>query len=164
MDRATWLKGLFVSAVLLADATAMAASNDPLALRQQLVVAITRGDVNAAANLFAEDAVSDGPSTCGLIICIGKAAIRKDLENRIANQTRATTLNSYVSGNILTTRFQSTNKLTKKAGVDRIIFWAIYEVEDNKIKVERMMYERSDPQTARFLELLMLDESLQIPK
>jgi hypothetical protein len=70
----------------------------------------------------------------------------------VAAKTRATTISNYVSGNVLTTRFEVRGDAIQKAGVDRVILWSILEVKDGKIASERAMNERTDPQTSRFLE------------
>ena len=40
----------------------------------------------------------------------------------------------------------------EKSGVDRVIVWNIYEVTGNKIAVATLVGQRTDPQTARFIE------------
>jgi hypothetical protein len=83
------------------------AGADPLAVQQQLLDALARGDVAAAVALFTDDAVVDAPGgLCTKTPCVGNAAIQKDLERLVADKSRrVTTLNTYVSGNVLVTRF-----------------------------------------------------------
>jgi hypothetical protein len=38
------------------------------------------------------------------------------------------------------------------SGVDRVIVWCIYETKGDKIAVVTLAGERTDPQTARFIE------------
>jgi hypothetical protein len=40
----------------------------------------------------------------------------------------------------------------EKSGIDRVIVWNIYEVTGNKIAVATLVGQRTDPQTARFIE------------
>jgi hypothetical protein len=131
------------------------AGADPLAVQQQLLDALARGDVAAAVALFTDDAVVDAPSgLCTKTPCVGKAAIQKDLERLVADKSRrVTTLNTYVSGNVLVTRFEARSATIQTAGVDRIILWAIREMQGDKIaSVRCCMPERTDSQTAHFLE------------
>lgn len=117
--------------------------------------ALARSDVQAALALFTEDAVIDSESGfCAKAPCVGKAAIQKDLERYVADKSRhATPLNTYVSGNVLVTRFEARSAAIQKAGVDRIILWSIREMRGDKIASTRCcLPERTDPQTARFLE------------
>lgn len=140
--------------ILIAAAHALAQA-DAVAVQQQLLDALARGDVTAALALFTEDAVIDVPSgLCSKAPCAGKAAIQRDLERLGADKSRrVTTLNTYVSGNVLVTRFEARSATIQKAGVDRIILWGIREMRGDKIASLRCcMPERTDPPTARFLE------------
>ena len=49
---------------------------------------------------------------CAAAPCVGKAAIQKELESRVAIQVRATGLTYYVSGNVVTTCFEARNDNT----------------------------------------------------
>jgi hypothetical protein len=139
--------------LILAAATGARAQVDPKALRQQQSDAITRGDVAGALALYADDAVIDGASLCAETPCVGKAAIQKVLERRVAGKNVATGLSYYVSGPVVTTRFELRSDATQKAGVERIIGWDIVEIKGDKIVSARgPLWERTDPQTARFLE------------
>jgi hypothetical protein len=64
-----------------------------------------------------------------------------------------TILKSYVSGNVVTIRFEARSVRVKKAGVERIIEWGIFETKGDKIVYARGgILDRSDPQTASFAE------------
>jgi hypothetical protein len=144
------------AALLILTATAGAlAQGDPVAVQQQLLDALARGDVAGALALFTDDAVIDAESgVCTKAPCVGKAAIQKDLERVVADKSRrVTTLSAYVSGNVLVTRFEARSATIQKAGVDRIVLWGIREMRGDKIaSVRCCLPERTDPQTARFLE------------
>jgi len=130
------------------------AQADPVAVQQQLFDALARGDVGEAMALLTDDAVIDSESgLCAASPCVGKAAIRKDFERYVADKSRRVTpLSTYVSGNVLVTRFEARSDTIQKAGVDRIILWGIREMRGDKIASSRCcMPERTDPQTARFL-------------
>jgi hypothetical protein len=85
---------------------------------------------------------------------VGKAAIQKDLARLVADKSRRVTpLNSYVADHLLVTRFDTRSDRIRQAGVERIIVWAIREMRGDKIAAIRCcLAERTDPQTARFLE------------
>jgi ketosteroid isomerase-like protein len=141
--------------ILAAAAGGAAAQADPVAVQQQLADALARGDVQAALSLFTDDAVIDSESgLCAKAPCTGKAAIQKDFERYVADKSRhVTPLNTYLSGDILVTRFEARSANIKKAGTERIILWGIREFRGDKIAVSRCcLPDRTDAQTARFLE------------
>jgi hypothetical protein len=145
----------FVALLILGPAAGTLAQADPVAVQQQLLDALARGDVTGALALFTDDAVIDAQSGfCASAPCVGKAAIQKDLERYVADKSRRVTpLNTYVSGNVLLTRFEARSATIQKAGVERIILWGIREMRGDKIASTRCcLPDRTDPQTARFLE------------
>jgi ketosteroid isomerase-like protein len=141
--------------LILGAAAGALAQDNPMAVQQQLFDALARGDVSSALALFTEDSVIDAESgLCAKAPCVGKAAIQKDLERYVADKTRRVTpINTYASGNVLVTRFEARSATIQKAGVERIILWGIREMRGGKIASTRCcLPERTDPQTARFLE------------
>ena len=145
----------FATILILTATAGVIAQVDPTGVQQQLVDALARGDVTAAVTLFTDDAVIDSPSgLCTAAPCVGKAAIQKDLERVVSDRSRrVVVLNTYVSGNVLVTRFEARSATIQTAGVDRIILWGIREMRDNKIAALRCcLPERTDSQTARFLQ------------
>ena len=147
-----WIAVLLIAAAGAGGAIARA---DPVVVQQQLLDALARGDVQAAVALFTDDAVIDTESgLCAKAPCVGKVAIQKDFERYVADKSRRVkSLGTYVSGNILVTRFEAHSALIEKAGVDRIILWGIREMRGDKIASSRCcLPDRTDSQTARFLE------------
>jgi hypothetical protein len=145
----------FAALLIFTAAWAGTAHADPVAVQQQLFAALDRGDVTAALALFTDDAVIDAESgLCAKAPCVGKTAIQKDLERFVTDKSRrVAVLNTYGSGNVLVTRFEARSATIQKAGVERIILWGIREMRGDKIASYRCcMPERTDPQTARFLE------------
>jgi hypothetical protein len=145
----------FAALLVLTAGWGASAQADPVAVQQQLFDALDRGDVTGALALFTDDAVIDAESgLCARAPCVGKAAIQKDLERFVMDKTRrVTVLNTYVSGNVLVTRFEARSATIQKAGVERIILWGIREMRGEKIASYRCcMPERTDSQTAKFLE------------
>jgi hypothetical protein len=123
--------------IILAAVTGARAQVDPKALRQRQIEAAARGDVAGALALYADDAVIDGAGPRVAAPCVGKAAIQKVFERRVAEKTSATGLSYYVSGPVVTTRFELRSEATQKAGVERIIGWDIFEIKGDKIVAAR---------------------------
>jgi hypothetical protein len=145
----------FAALLLVGACAGVLAQEDPVAVQKQLLEALTRGDVAAALALFTDDSVIDAESgLCAKAPCVGKAAIQKDLERYVADKSRRVTpINTYATGNVLVTRFEARSATIQKAGVERIILWGIREMRGGKIASTRCcLPERTDPQTARFLE------------
>jgi hypothetical protein len=146
----------FAALLILGTAAAATASAaDPAAVQQQLLDALAQGNVESALALFTDDAVIDSESGfCASAPCVGKSAIQKDLQRYVADKSRrVTTLNTYVTGNVLLTRFEARSATIQKAGVERIILWGIREMRGDKIASSRCcLPDRTDPQTARFLQ------------
>jgi hypothetical protein len=144
----------FTALAVLAAASVTLAQADPVAVQQQLSDALAKGDVTTALTLFTDDAVIDTESgLCARAPCVGKTAIRQDLERYVTDKSRrVTTLNTYVSGDLLVTRFEARSAMIQKAGVDRIILWSIREIKGDKIASSRCcMADRTDSQTAHFV-------------
>jgi len=77
---------------LLTVAAGATAQGSPEDVQQQLLSALARGDVAAALALFTDDAVIDSQSgLCADAPCVGKAAIRKDLERLVTDKSRRVT-------------------------------------------------------------------------
>jgi hypothetical protein len=106
--------------------------------------------------MFADDAVFDVPlpgGLCAAAPCVGKATIQKEMESRVADKGHYTILKLYVSGNVTTVRFEFRSDTVKQAGVERITTWSISEMKGDKIAYVRgAILDRTDPQTARFIE------------
>ncbi len=144
----------FAAVLFLAVAGSGVAQADPVAVQQQLYDALAQGDVHAALALFTDDAVIDTESGfCSKSPCTGKAAIQKDFERYVADKSRrVTVLNTYVSGDVIVTRFEARSATIQNAGVERIVLWGIREMRGDKIATSRCcLPDRTDAQTARFL-------------
>ena len=84
--------------------------------------------------------------------CVGKDAIRKELERRVKAQNRWKIVGKYVSGNVAVIKIELKFGYIEGSGVDRVVIWNIYEVTGDKIAVATLAGQRTDPQTARFIE------------
>ena len=73
---------------------------------------------------------------------------------RVAAKNRWTILGKYVSGNVAVVKTALQIGFIEGSGVDRVIVWCIYEVKADKIAVVTLVGQRTDPQTARFIEWL----------
>ena len=151
MKRFMILPVLLVSIITVAPTMAVA-QDDPVAIIQKTFDARARGDLKAALAFWADDAVLDGPGRCSKSPCVGKAAIRKQFEIAAKHGAKATLLATYPSGNVVTTRYEVRHNAARKAGVERLIGWSIYEVKGGKIVSQRNLRERTDPQTARYIK------------
>ena len=155
MPKAFFLITVLASTLMLAASTVTHAQSDPAALLEQVAEAIARGDTAGALAMFADDAIFDGGGLCTAAPCVGKAAIQKELEREVVDKVHVTILKTYVSGNVVTSRFEFRNDTIKKAGVERIIGWWIVETQGDKISYVRgAIPDHSDQQTARFFEWL----------
>jgi limonene-1,2-epoxide hydrolase len=153
MQKAFFLVTVLASTLTLAAAPVALAQSDPAALLKKHAEAINRGDAAGALALFADDAIIDGIGLCAAAPCVGKAVIQKALERQVGDKQHITILKQYVSGNVLTGRVELRSDTVKKAGVERVISWGIFETKDDKIAYARIgIADRSDPQTARFDE------------
>jgi hypothetical protein len=144
----------FAILLLLVPASEPFAGDDPVAVQQQLLDALSRSDVAGALALFTDDAVIDSASgPCTGAPCVGKAAIQKDLERLVMDKSRRVTpLKTYISGKVLVTRFEARSATIQEAGVERIVLWGIREMQGDKIaSIRCCLPERTDSQTVRFL-------------
>ena len=149
-------KPIFFGAVLaslfaLGVSGAALAEVDPVSLAEQDLAAETRGDVAAALALYREDATIQYGGLCWTP-CVGKAAIQKELERRVEARNRWKIIGKYVSGNVAVVQAELQIGFIEESGVDRVVVWIIYETKGDKIAVAALVGQRTDPQTARFIE------------
>src|SRR5580693_6109767 len=151
MNRPIFFITLLASMLALAVSTPAPAEVDPASLAEQDLAAESRGDVAAALALYSDDAVVQYGGQCSPT-CAGKAAIQKELERRVAAKNRWTVIGKYVSGNVAVVKTELRIGYIEGAGIDRVIVWCIYETKGDKIAVVTLAGQRTDPQTARFIE------------
>src|SRR5437764_12934138 len=144
--------GAFLASMLApAVSTPTLAEVDPASLAERDLAAESRGDAAAALALYSDDAVVQYGGLCGTP-CVGKAAIQKELERRVAAQNRWRIIGKYVSGNVAVVQTELRIGFIEGSGVERVVVWCIYEVKGDKIAVVTLVGQRTDPQTARFIE------------
>jgi hypothetical protein len=151
MNRLIVFITLAASLFALAISTPAPAQVDPASLAEQDLAAESRGDVAAALALYSDNAIVQYGGLCWSP-CVGKAAIRKELERRVAAKNQFKIIGKYVSGNVAVVQTELRIGYIEKSGVDRVLVWNIYEVTGDKIAVATLVSQRTDPQTARFIE------------
>jgi hypothetical protein len=70
----------------------------------------------------------------------------------VAAKNQFKIIGKYVSGNVAVVQTELRIGYIEKSGVDRVIVWNVYEVTGDKIAVATLVGQRTDPQTARFIE------------
>jgi hypothetical protein len=151
MNRLIVFITLAASLLALAMSTPAPAQVDPASLAEQDLAAESRGDVAAALALYSDNAIVQYGGLCWSP-CVGKAAIRKELERRVAAKNQFKIIGKYVSGNVAVVQTELRIGYIEKSGVDRVLVWNIYEVTGDRIAVATLVGQRTDPQTARFIE------------
>lgn len=81
-ERTICLATLLASLLALAVSTPAPAQVDPALLAKRDMAAESRGDVAAALALYSDDSIVQGGGLCWTP-CVGKTAIRKELERRV---------------------------------------------------------------------------------
>jgi hypothetical protein len=151
MNRSIFFFTLSAFLLVLAMSTPAPAQVDPAGLAEQDLAAESRGDVAAALALYSDNAIVQYGGLCWSP-CVGKAAIRKELERRVAAKNQFKIIGKYVSGNVAVVQTELRIGYIEKSGVDRVLVWNIYEVTGDRIAVATLVGQRTDPQTARFIE------------
>ncbi len=146
MKRFMILPVLLVSILAITPTMALA-QGDPVAIVEKYRNALNRGDVDAVLAFFADDAIVEASPLCTPTPCVGKTAIRKRFKRMVKSKHKSHITGKYPSGNVVTIKVEHSSKRMRKAGMERIIIWAIYEIKGNKIVSYRSLHERSDPQT-----------------
>jgi hypothetical protein len=136
--------------VVLAEDYGQATIN-PMLLAEQDLTAESRGDVRAALALYRDDAIVQYGGLCWTP-CVGKAAIEKELERRVAAKNEWKIIGKYVSGNVAVVQAELKIGYIEYTGVDHVVVWSIYEVTGDKIAAVTLAGQRTDPQTKRFIE------------
>lgn len=135
---------LLASMLALTVSTPAPAQTGPASLAERDMAAESRGDVTAALALYNDDAIIQGGGLCWTP-CVGRAAIRAELERRVAANNHATIIGKYVSGNVAVVRSEVQLGFIEKSGVrrniqwspgvDKIIVWNIYEVREARSRL-----------------------------
>ena len=151
MNRPLFFGAVYASILVLGISVAVAAEVDPASLTEQELAAESRGDVAAALAFYADDAIIQYGGLCWTP-CVGKAAIQKELERRVEARNKWKIVGKYVAGNVAVVQAELKIGFIEASGVDRVVIWNIYETKGDKIAVATLAGQRTDPQTARFIE------------
>ena len=151
MNRPIFFVTLLASMLALAVSTPAPAEVDPASLAEQDLAAESRGDVAAALALYSDDAIVQYGGLCWTP-CVGKAAVQKELERRVGAKNQWKIIGKYVSGNVAVVKTELQIGYIEPSGVDRVVVWCIYETKGDKIAVVTLVGQRTDPQTARFID------------
>ena len=151
MNRPIFFATFLASMLALAVSTSAPAEVDSASLAERDLAAESRGDVASALALYSDDAIVQYGGLCWTP-CVGKPAIQKELERRVEAKNRWTIIGKYVSGNVAVVQTELRIGFIEESGVDRVIVWCIYETKGDKIAVVTLAGQRTDPQTARFIE------------
>lgn len=134
-------------------AVAAAQAADPAGVFRQFLDAETRGDTAAQLALVADDvAWSDDLPGTGCAPCVGKDALRRELERRRAlSSAQISVVGQQTAGNTATVRFEVRAAMMRQAGIERVVREATVEVRDGRISSVRAALDRNDAQTAAFV-------------
>jgi ketosteroid isomerase-like protein len=115
------------------------------------------GNVAGAMAALTDDPVFEGYGLCAAAPCAGKAAIQKEVERLVADNTKSDPDGggARVTGNILTTRREVRSDSIKAAGVERIIVALTVETKGGKVSLYLWAPDSTDPQTATYLKSLI---------
>jgi hypothetical protein len=143
-----------LAALVLAPPVPIASAQaDPEAIARQYIEAHNRGDVEAVLALLTDDAVvvNAAGGLCEPTPCVGKAAIRRELERRVAIGAQFTLIGVQVSGTTVVDRHELRHERVRAAGAERALISHTYEVRDGKIASIRGTLDGMDPQTAAYI-------------
>lgn len=142
---------------LLATVGGVSAQEDPAELLRQYVQRLNQGDVDGVVALFAEDAVLEAMGEGGLCPggeCVGRAAIRRVIQTRVADRHHHTVGAVEVEVATATGRNEVRSGMVTAVGIERTIRLETVEVRDGQIVRYGMQLDLSDPETARLAELM----------
>jgi hypothetical protein len=127
------------------------ATVDPMTLAEEELAAETHGDVAKALAFYGDDALVQYGGLCWEP-CVGKAAIQRELERRVAAKNEWNVVGKYRSGNVAVLQTELKIGFIEYTGVTRVVVWCIYEVVGDKIAAVRLVGQVTDPQTKRFID------------
>ena len=129
--------------------SAALAQADPVAVFRQAVDARNRGDLGGVMAVFADDAVRQDGSC--LPPCVGEAAIRRSMEQNLAEHFQATVLAAQAAGNTVTARAELRSDLFRAGGAERVISDFTVELRDGKIVRWSSTLDTGDAPTAAYI-------------
>ena len=123
MNKSIFFGALLAFMLAVGVSTLAPAQVDPASLAQQDVAAESRGDVAAALALYSDDAIVQYGGLCWTP-CVGKAAVQKEIERRVAAKNHAKIIGKYVSGNVAVVKTEVRLTAIDKSGAERLVEWS----------------------------------------
>ncbi len=140
--------------VVTAPSAPTPAAADPATVVRRYFDTRNRYDIAGTLALVTDDVrIIGGPRCTEASPCVGKDAVRTDLQSFIAQHTQTTIVGTpQVAGTTVRVRIEARADNISAAGVDRFINDTTLEVRDGLIASARGVPDQSDPQTAQFVE------------
>ena len=129
---------------------------EPSALFRRWIEAQNRGDAAVQLTMMTDDAALSAPTggLCAAQPCVGKDAIRRELERRAAGGAQVATPSFQVTGNVAWGRLEVSNPAVRAAGIERYIVQNVVVSRGDRIMSIRAEFDRTDPQTDRYAATL----------
>jgi hypothetical protein len=121
---------------------------------QQAMRAMNRGDVSGVVVLLAEDATyqfSDNVGLCAAQPCVGREAIRRELERQVGQHARFNPLGGDTTGTHVIGLWDIRSDRLQSANVQRLLGVITAELRGDRIVSMRVSLVRDDPQTQQFI-------------
>jgi hypothetical protein len=134
-----------------------AAENQALATHLRQMRSIARGNGADAMSLFADEAVywvSDGVGGCSATPCVGREAIRSEVERQIGLHSRFVPLGGDVDSSVVTGLWEIRSDRVTAAGSERLLGVVTSDLRGDRVASLRIALVRDDPQTLRFITWL----------
>jgi hypothetical protein len=116
------------------------------------VRALDSGDADAAAAVFADNAIHIHPIAVGACSrqspCIGRRAILDDLRNRTADHQCITLLDGAVDGTIVRGTAELRNDTLRAMGIERMLVASTWLIVGSQAAALYVLPDLSDPETA----------------
>ena len=123
---------------------------DRAAVVEQFLAAWSRGDLDAAMALVADDVTYIAGPVCTLQEpCRGAAALRVFVEGEIRSGQSFTVTELRAVGSGVQGRWEIRNELIRAAGLERVVVNNLSQVPHDKITVFVSLFDLIDPQTAQ---------------
>ncbi len=143
---------LVIAQFMVTGAGAPAPADDPAVVVRRFFDTRNRYDIAGTLALVTEDVrLIGGPRCTESAPCVGKDAVRTDLQNYVAQHAQSTIVGTpLVTGTTVRIRVEARDDTTRAAGVDRFVNDVTVETRDGKLASLRAVSDLSDPQTAEF--------------
>jgi hypothetical protein len=128
-----------------------------LDLFQRYVAAMNAANIEAAVALFSTDAILEpggpgGGGRCQGARCVGRDAIRAQLQGQISDQHKLTFVSGGVAGDDASGYYELRSRMTAASGTERLIFEFRVQTRSSQINAMAFTPNLNDPATASFFE------------